>query len=319
VRKLAVATAVSATLVLSAAASAADTGARATTFLRAPVVALQGKTFTVVAAPRPDAMCTLRVRYADGTVQLVGRAFARKGRASWSWKVPEVAKPGRATMTVSCGRAGSRSRAITIVGDLVPPRIVIDKQGFSVRAKTSGNSVSFGLLLKNVSPNADALEVYVLVNFVMADGHLIGTHANTVKAIPAATTYAYGGSLSFRGAAPIVQLEVVIKVGGRQRHVVQAPIFDNVRVVPSRNDGQWVGEVDGELINDHPSLNVKGARLSAVVLDGEGNIVGGGTGSANALLPPGTRQAFVMSSGFDSIPFARAASARVSALATYVP
>ncbi len=42
-------------------------------------------------------------------------------------------------------------------------------------------------MLRNTSPNADALNVYVLVNFVMADGQAIGTKAETIDAIPAGT------------------------------------------------------------------------------------------------------------------------------------
>jgi hypothetical protein len=302
--------------VISGAAAHAATAA--VTFVRLPSVALQGKTLAVVASVKPSGrLCTLSVRYADGFAQVVGRTISNRGQARWTWTVPEVAKAGRAIVTASCAGLGTRSRAVTVVGDLVAPKIVVEKQGFSVRAKTRGSSVSYGLLLKNVSPNADALQVYVLVNFVMADGQLIGTDAHTVDGIAAGTTYAYGGSLTFPAGAPVVQLEVVVKVGGRQRHSL--PVVDNIRVLPGLYDATWVGEVDGEVINADPSLNLQSTKLSAVVFDAAGNIIGGGTGMATALLPPGTRQVFVLTSGFDAIPWGQAASARVSPSGTYVP
>jgi len=96
-------------------------------------------------------------------------------------------------------------------------------------------------------------------------------------------------------------------------------VVDNIRVLPGLNDAAWVGEVDGEVINSHPVLNVQNTKLSAVVFDAAGNIIGGGTGMATPLLPPGTRQVFVLKNGVDAIPWGQAASARVSALGTYIP
>lgn len=297
----------------------AKAGSAATGFSTLPRTALQAANVAVVVRTAPNARCALSVRYADGGTQAVGTAFAAAGRARWSWDVPEVAQPGRASVTADCGKAGKATRAVTIVGSLIPPRIAVVKDGFSVRPRLTGASASYGILLKNTSPNADAVDVYVLVNFVMADGHLIGTASQKVGVIGAGTTYALGSSLSFPGAAPVSSLEISVKIGGRQRGVSRQPLIENVRALPGRSDAAWMGEVDGELVNDHPSLNVARASLSAVVFDAAGNILGGGSGSASALSPPGTRQAFALRSGFDAIPWARVASASVSPLATYTP
>lgn len=304
-----------AVVVLAGPATARTSAVR---FSGAPATVPQGKTVKISVAVRPvSAFCTLSVRYLDGAAQYVGQRFAFRGVATWDWKVDEVAKPGRAVLTAACGRAGRASRAVTVVGSLVPPKIVETDQGFSVRPKPSGSSVSYGVMLRNTSPNADALRVYVIVNFVMANGALIGTKAETIDAIPAATTYAYGGWLDFPGAAPVERLEVVVQVGGRQRAAIHQPLVANIRVLPNRRDATWVGEVDGEIINDHPRLNLNRTKISTVVFDHEGNIIGGGTGTASAALPPGTRQAFVVSSGVDAIPWARVARATVSPLGTY--
>jgi hypothetical protein len=306
---------------LAAFASAADARLSRVAFTRAPATALQGKLVKIAVATKPalTTRCTLAVRYKDGTVEQLGRTRARAGLASWDWRVPEVAQPGRASLSVSCSGAGSVTKPVTVVGTLIPPKIDVADQGFSVRAKTTGSEASFGLMLRNSSPNADALNVYVLVNFVMADGQAIGTKTEIIDAIPAGTTYAYGGSLSFPGAAPVARLEVVVKVGGRQRGTIHQPLVQSIGIAPGRRDAMWVGEVNGEIVNDHTSLNVNRTKLSAVVFDANGGIVGGGSGYASALLPPGTRQVFVITSGVDAIQWARASRAVVSTFATYTP
>jgi hypothetical protein len=306
---------------LAAFAAAADARTSKVAFTRAPATALQGKLVKIAIATKPAVAtrCTLAVRYKDGTVEQLGRAIARAGVASWDWRVPEVAEPGRANLSASCSGAGSVTKPVTVVGTLIPPKIVVADQGYSVRVKLSGSEVSYGLMLRNSSPNADALDVYVLINFVMADGQAIGTKTEVVDAIPAGTTYAYGGSLSFPGAAPVARLEVVLKVGGRQRGTIHQPLVQSLGIVPGRSDAMWVGEVNGEIVNDHLSLNVSRTKLSTVVFDANGSIVGGGRGSATALLPPGTRQVFKITSGVDAIQWARASRAVVSTFATYTP
>jgi hypothetical protein len=305
---------------LASFAAAADARTAKVAFTRAPATALQGKVVKIAITTKPATRtrCTLVIRYNDGAVEKMS-TVTRLGVATWGWRLPEVAQPGRASLSASCVGAGSVTRLVTVVGTLIPPKIVVVDQGFSVRVRTSGAEVSFGLMLQNTSPNADALSVYVLVNFVMADGQAIGTKTETIDAIPGGTTFAYGGSLNFPGAAPVARLEVVVKVGGRQRQLIHQPLVQSIGIVPGLRDAMWVGEVNGEIINDHPSLNVDRTKLSTVVFDVNGVIVGGGSGNATALLPPGTREVFKINSGVDAIPWARAARAAVSTFATYTP
>jgi hypothetical protein len=300
--------------------AAADARVATVAFTRAPATALQGKLVRIAVATKPakSTTCMLVVRYKDGAVERLN-SFSRLGVATWDWRVPDVAQPGRASLSASCTGVGSVTKLVTVVGTLIPPKIVVVDQGFSVRAKSTSSEASFGLMLKNTSPNADALDVYVLVNFVMADGQAIGTKTDVIEAIPGGTTFAYGGSLNFPGAAPVARLEVVVKVGGRQRGTIHQPLVQSIGIVPGRRDAMWVGEVNGEIVNDHLSLNVSRTKLSTVVFDANGSIVGGGSGNASALLPPGTRQVFVITSGIDAIPWARAARAAVSTYATYTP
>jgi hypothetical protein len=292
-----------------------------TTFSVFPARALQGKEVTIGVATRAGATCQLSVRYAGGERQTgLPRMNAVGGRAVWRWTVPEAATAGTARVVTSCGRAGTATRTLLVVGSLIAPKITVVQKGFSIRTRPyGGSSVSYGLLLKNESPNADALRVNVMVNFVMPDDHLIGTDAHIVPVLPAGVTYAYGGILRFPAGAPVARLEVVIQVGDRQRRAKQQPALAGVRLLPSLGEPAWIGEVDGEVINDHPTLTLRNTTLSAVVFDAAGNIIGGGTGSAFATLPPGTRQIFKLTSGFDAIPSLNAASVQVSALGTYGP
>ena len=226
-------------------------------------------------------------------------------------------RPGPARLTVRCGSA-SGSRSIVVVGTLIPPKITVVKTGWSVRQKPTGASVSYGLMLRNTSPNANALRVSVQVNFVLADNRLVGTATQIVPVISAGTTYNYAGSLQFPGAAPVAKLELVILVGQREKaQKLHQPAVDNVFAVPQTFDPAWTAWVQGEVINDHPTLTLKSTQLTALLFDAAGNILGGATGSAFNVLPPGTRQIFKLTSGVDSVPFAKIASVAISATPTY--
>ena len=300
--------------------SSARSAAR-TTFTAFPARVLQGKDAAVSIATRAGASCQLSVGYAGGERQAgLGRAYATGGRAAWRWTVPEVATAGPARVTASCSRGGSATRSFVVVGTLVAPKIAVEQQGFSIRNRVTGSSVvSYGLMLRNTSPNVDALNVNILVNFVMANDRVIGTDAHNIAALPAAKTFAYGGSLLFPAGAPVERLEVVIQVAGRQRSGIHQPALAGIRVVPSVYEPAWLGSVEGEVINDHPTLSLRNTQVWAVVFDASGNIVGGGSGVAFPTLPPGTRQAFRAISGVNAVPIVNAAYAQVSALGFYGP
>ena len=301
----------------------AAAGARTSTisFTRAPATALQGKLVKISVATKPSSStrCKLSVTYADGIVEQLGQTLALRGLASWAWRVPEVAQPGRARLSVSCAGAGRATRLVTVVGTLIPPKIVVVDQGFSVRTKSTGSEASFWPLAEEHL--AERRRGERLRPRQLRHGRRPGDRhqGGDDRCDPAGTTYAYGGSLRFPGGAPVARLEVVVKVGDRQRHTIYQPLVQSIGIVPGLRDAMWVGEVNGEIVNNHVSLNVSHTRLSAVVFDAAGAIVGGGSGSATALLPPGTRQVFKITSGVDAIPWARAARAPSAPFATYTP
>ena len=309
-------------VVLAVGAGSASAHATGIGFTSIPRHVVQGKTALVSVRVHPaGARCTLDIRYQGGATQPdLKPAAAAGGRAAWSWRVPEDVQAGPAVATVRCGNAGSRSHQILIVGRLVEPKITVLKQGFSTRPNpTSGTRLSYGLILHNDSTSKDASGVNVQVIFVMADNNLLGTDTQRVTAIPAGGDFAVGHQITFPGAAPIVRLEVVIQVDKYVAPSTRNPTLANMHLVPQLFDPNWLGTIEGDLQNTDPVQTLQFAVFSAVVFDGAGNIIGGGSGMAFSSLPPGAREFVQLNSGFDTIPMEEAASEMVSVTTTWKP
>jgi hypothetical protein len=300
-----------ATIVLTAALSGAATTANAssvrTTVL--PGVVHRGQAVKISVAYGSKSTCLAQVRYADGAVQESGLKRASQRRVTWTIRVPNNAMLGPARWTVRCGvrfqRSGSWRVAAATAGVDTTPHVLIDNEGYTQRPDKNGtgSSVSYGLLLKNTSVNQDAQNVYLLVNFVSASGELIGTSAATVRLIVAGETYAYGNLMRMRSQTAVTKLEVTIRVNAHTPTKSRIlPHFVNVAVVPSATDPGWVGEVDGEIVNDTSPQTLTSAKLSIVLLNASGAVVGGGTGFLFSPLPSGSRMVFLARSGFTAIP-----------------
>jgi hypothetical protein len=308
-------------MALATAAQGALGSAPPLRFASAPARVVQGGHVDVTVAVSPaSAHCALSVRYANGAHQAgVGATQALGGRAEWGWDVPISTAVGRASVVVHCNGAGTKKHTLLVVGAQTPLRVDVVKQGFSIRNRSYGGAdVSYGVILQNRSASEDALEVYVLVNFVMTNSKLSGSASTAVTAIPAGGTYALGGNLSYDGIAPVSRLEVVVTVAKRQPHKLHIPPIANIYLEPSAFDAGWLGAVDGELVNDDPLQILQSASLSAVVMDAGGNVVGGATGYAFAPLPPSARELVKLTGAVTAIPVAKAASALVSVTPTYV-
>lgn len=305
---------------LSAAVAAAGVSRARVAFVGTPGRVVQGNPITVTVAAPSGALCSLSVRYRDGSKQKgLAPARALGGRATWTWNVGVHTKAGTGRMTASCGRAGRATRSLVVVGQLIPPTIAIEKDGFSVRPHdyASGSDVSYGVILRNRSPNADALNVNVLVNFVMANNKLLGSKSTNLSVLRAGSSYALGDTMTFPAAAPIARLEIVVQIGDRQAATKRIPAIANVVIEPDQFKPTWVGDIAGELINTDARLTLQNAQLSAVVFDKQGNVIGGGNGSSFFALPPGTRSVFKLTFGFNAIPTAQANSAFVSVVPSY--
>jgi hypothetical protein len=279
---------------------------------------VQGNDMSVTLSVSPaGSRCSGSARYKGGATQAISTVTAAGGRATLRWKVDRSTKPGPARVYVSCGAAGRASRTFTVIGAVLPPAIHVVKSGWSVRAMSgTGSSVSYGVILANQSTTRDALDVKVLVNFVMADNRLIGSATTHVADIAAGSQHAVGGDLLFPGGAPIDRLEIVAITGraGPATHLF--PGLSSIRVMPSPYEPFWAGSVEGEVQNDSTSTLARG-ELSAVVFDAEGNVIGGGHGSFFAPLPPATRLFFKISQGVRAIPIDKVAGAMVSIVPSY--
>ena len=308
-------------LVLAVVASGIAAGsiaAKATPLkITAPGRAFQGKT-ALVSVNSGSFACRLSVRYANGEkLANMSPTTVQKAKAAWKWSVAEFAAAGQAKLTAACPGAKA-TKSVIVVGGLIPPRVEVVKKGFSARVKGSNENVSYGLVLQNTSPNGNALDVGVLVNFVLPDNHLIGSASTKISIINASSTYYLGGVMNFIGAPTIARLEVVVDPGGRARSdKVFSPGLDNVHLVPSPFEPAWLGSVEGDLINVHPSLTLTSSNMSCVVFDANGNVLGGGTGSGFFKLQPGTRSFFKIATGLDPIPFNQAASVSLSVIPKY--
>lgn len=279
---------------------------------------VQGNDMSVTLSVSPaGARCGATARYKGGQTQSVPPVTAIGGHATLKWKIARSTTPGPARLSVSCGAAGRASRTFTVIGAVLPPAIHVVKSGWSVRANPgSGSSVSYGIILANESKARDALDVKVLVNFVMSDNRLIGSATEHVDRIAAGTQQAVGGDLLFPGGAPIARLEIVATTAGAGPATHTFPGLSAIRVMPSPYEPNWAGSVEGEVQNDSGKTLSRG-DLYAVVFDAEGNVLGGGHGSFFAPLPPSTRLFFKISQGLRAIPINRAAGALVSIVATY--
>ena len=308
-------------LSLAAGAPAAVDVSSSLRFGFVPQRVFQGQPAAVSVVVRPTGVrCTAVVRYANAAAQTLPAVVARAGKASWKWKVPATAQPGAAAVNVACGRAGKASRGFTVVRPPSTPALaVVKKHGFSQRVRLSTRTVSYGVELANPSPENDALDVTVLVNFVDATGRVVDSDTSRVDAIGAASIYYLGGYTSIPDSSPVSKIEVITRLGGQSPKRKLGPSFMNVLVQPLKSDPAWVGSVTGTVENDYAGMLLQRTKVSTVVYDAGGNVIGGSTGSAEGGLLPGVRAYFQASSGANSIPFERAAAAGVSTLGTYIP
>ena len=303
-------------LVFAGSATGRATGIR---FVDGAHRVVQGNEISMTVSVSPSGVrCNAAVRYKGGKTQNLPSVTAGGGRASWKWKVDRSTPTGQARAYVACGPAGRASRTFTVIGAVLPPAIHVVKSGWSVRPLPGGSSiVSYGVILGNDSQQRDALDVKVLVNFVMSDNRLVGSATVHVADIAAAQQHALGGDLLFPGGAPIARLEVVAVTGGGGPASHVFPGLSAIRVMPSPYEPAWAGSVEGEVQNDSPTLMLYQAELDTVVLDAAGNVIGGGHGIASAPLPPSSRMFFKITNGMRAIPIGKAASAIVSIVPTY--
>ena len=130
---------------------------------------------------------------------------------------PRKSETRVAPATVTCGKAGKVARSFAVVGPpTAPARIVVQKNGFSQRVFFSSRKVSYGIELSNPSPENDALEVDVLVNFLDATNRVVDTDTTNVDAVGAGTIFYLGGSTTIPDGSQVSKIEIVTRIGGQQ-------------------------------------------------------------------------------------------------------
>jgi hypothetical protein len=306
-------------VVAAPAAAAVDAGSSLRiSFLPQKTFRGQPATLSIVVRPA-GTRCTASVVYADGRKQKLPATKAKRGRATWKWTVPLEVRLGAATVSVGCGRAGSASRVFVVAGKPTEPaRVEIEKHGFSQRVtRTGSREVSYGIVLANVSPDNDALDVRLHVNMLDATNTVRRTTTSRVGVVGAKGRYYFGDSASIPEGVPVSTLEIQVRIGSQQPKALWQPQLSDYRIVPSGYDPGWVAGVYFEALNDQPLHVLSRSTTSAVIFDAAGNVLGGGTGQAFTALAPGMRAQFDASRGFSAIPFDRAASAGVSVLGKY--
>jgi len=284
-----------------------------------PQRTFQGQPASLSVVVRPTgSRCTAAIRYADRSLQTLPAVRSRAGKASWKWRIPAKAKIGSATATVSCGKAGKVARSFAVAGPpTAPARVVIQKNGFSQRVMYTTRKVSYGIELSNPSPENDALEVDVLVNFLDATNRVVDTDTTNVDAIGAGTIYYLGGSTTIPDGSQVSKIEIVTRIGGQQPKKKLGPGFSDILVQAQKFDPAWTGAVVGQILNDYPAMLLLRTQVSAVIYDSAGNVIGGSTGRNGDQLLPGVRAYFQSTTGADAIPFDRVGSASVSMLGAY--
>jgi hypothetical protein len=312
---------------LALTAATASAAPKAATGL-SPSLVHQGQSTTLTAQVGAGRKaCGASLRFSDGKVRTVAPKPALNGRVTFVVTIPPDAAVGQGRWSVSC------KSIITAVGSFVvvptksttsdaTPKVVVSKQGFSQKPDSygTGSHLSFGIILHNTSTTEDADNVYVIVNMVSASGVLIGSVSRTIPLVQAGTDYDYGDSFGLRTQEPATSLEITVRVGAHEPKKTRTmPDFANVRILPAQFAVGFVGEVDGEIVNDNSAQTLMSASISVVVLDASGNPVGGGSGYSTAALPPNTRFVFLAQQGFDSIPLSKAATVVISTTPTYGP
>ena len=278
-------------IVSSAAASSTAVRVRV-----APSNVTAGNSLFVTAGVRPAGkICGTTITRPGASAAKLAKKKAANGAVSWRWKVPRTAKGGSATARVTCAGAGTGSARFRIkplpppLPPVIPARVVAVKSGVAGRLSSIGSwFVGYGVVLQNVSPDQDALDVDVLVNILDAGGRILESDSNTYEAIPAGATYYGGGEAIYEGAAP-ARTEVTVQVRNRQaKSAIALPPVSNVRV--TENFGT---SVLGEVANPSSTRSLSDiARITVVCFDAAGNVIGGGRTYPPTTLPPGGRAAF---------------------------
>jgi hypothetical protein len=259
--------------------------------------------------------CVATISYMGGKVQKLGDRVTGSSGATWSFRVPAV-RPGSARAVINCGEAGKGSIPFQVRAALQAPKIITERTGFSQRLNRDGSTtVCFGLELRNDRARVDATRLAVLVNLVDADNRVIGTDHLRLSRIPAGATVYIGDQLSRLANIPIVKVEVVaVEATSAPIAPATPPLISDILIAPDRD--RFVSTVYAQLLNQS-GLELQGGELGTVLVDADGNILGGGRGTVQGPVSLGARELSKTFSQMTAVPYDSAAQALISVVPRY--
>jgi hypothetical protein len=181
--------------------------------------------------------------------------------------------------------------------------IKIEKVGFS----QTRDGVCWGAVLRNTDKSTDAIDVTVTVSFVAADGTILGSDSHEISVVPAGRLY-YSAGRGLAEEEGVARIETSVDVGSCAAATYAPPEVTNVRV--TWDDSWTTYRVHGRVTNTLKSVLPSSTRITAVVFDASGRVIGGGFGTLPADLPGGRRAAFSLAA--TACPYGSVESAKVS-------
>jgi hypothetical protein len=275
-----------------------------------------GQTMQLRVVVRPETVhCVATISYAGGKLQRLGDRLVGPSGGTWSFRVPAV-RPGRARALVNCAELGRSSIQFQVQAALQAPRIITERTGFTQRMnpKTNSSDVSFGLQLRNDRSKLDAGNLAILVNLVDADNRVLATDHLRLSRIPAGMTVYTGDQISHLVMLPIARVEVVaVQAISIPMQPATPPLISDVLIAPDREG--YIATVYAQLLNQS-QLPLQGGELGTVLVDADGNIIGGGRGIVQGPVSLGARELSKTSSRLSAIPYA-GAQALISVVPRY--
>jgi hypothetical protein len=262
-------------------------------FLTKPASAVQGSAVrATVVVSRVVPRCSGALRHGRTTSTKVAPVV--RLRASFTWQLPAAATPGVWSIAISCGLAGSTSGSLRVTKrqpPAIPPTVVADRSGFSVADSGGSRVMGYGIVLRNSTPGQDAIGVTVTVNVVDASNGVLKTDTTRIAAIAASTTYYFGGAVPLDASAAPANLQVNVQVEAGRPARLRLPPVSNLTATADSSGG---AHVQGQLSNPYTKPMSSLTRITSVVFDAAGNVIGGGITFPAAPIPPGARVGFDM-------------------------
>jgi len=198
------------------------------------------------------------------------------GKVTWQWQVPDFASPGQARVDRRLPGLRKATKSMIVVGGLIPAEGQGRQAGLlRARPRQTARTSATGSCCRTCRRTATRSTSAWLVNFVLPDNHLIGSASSQVPIINAGADLLprRRDRLPGRSHDPAARGRESLPEAARSAKNFQ-PALDNVHLVPDLFDPAWLGSVEGDLINIHPTLALASSSMSCVIFDAQGKRAG---------------------------------------------